>query len=389
LRVGIYDLYWSTLGGGEQVDGTIAQTLAADHDVTLLGPSPVDVARTRDRLGIDLAGCGYRRVVTEDDATEASADYDLFVNGTFMSRAVNRAPLGYYYVFFPQAPTTRVDRTRRRLYRVAADLLGAAPALPHALQGVRAGFERRVQRTEFLGSYRRFFADSQFAADWTRRLWGVEAEVLYPPVRPTVSPGDKRRLILGIGRFFDPSVGHSKKQLELVETFGRMHRAGALDGWELALVGGCDPANRDYALAVRRAAVGLPVHVHINAPGELVERLLAEASLYWHSGGFGEDPVRHPDRFEHFGIAVVEAMAAGAVPIVFGAAGPGEIVASGRDGEHWHTLDELAAVTRALVADPARRSALAAAAVARSRDFDVERFRTDLRAIVAADAQLT
>ncbi len=45
LRVAVYDLYWSTLGGGEQVDGSIAQVLAADHDVTLLGPHPADVGR--------------------------------------------------------------------------------------------------------------------------------------------------------------------------------------------------------------------------------------------------------------------------------------------------------------------------------------------------------
>ncbi|MET0143582.1 MAG: hypothetical protein ABW328_02170 [Ilumatobacteraceae bacterium] len=45
LRVGVYDLYWSTLGGGEQVDGTIASVLAEDHEVTLLGPEPVDAER--------------------------------------------------------------------------------------------------------------------------------------------------------------------------------------------------------------------------------------------------------------------------------------------------------------------------------------------------------
>ena len=63
------------------------------------------------------------------------------------------------------------------------------------------------------------------------------------------------------------------------------------------------------------------------------------------------DAELHPERFEHFGIAVVEAMAAGAVPVVFAAAGPAEIVRHGVDGFHWKTLDELQSFTRQLMND--------------------------------------
>ena len=98
----------------------------------------------------------------------------------------------------------------------------------------------------------------------------MPTDVLYPPVRPSVRPGIKEPLILVLGRFFDPKFGHSKKQHELLETFRGLHRAGRLPGWRMAIVGGCDAANRDYALAVRRAARGLPVDVHVNAPGALV-----------------------------------------------------------------------------------------------------------------------
>ena len=63
LRVGIYNLYWHTYGGGEQVTGAIAAQLARHHDVTLLGPHPVDHSTTLARLGVDLSGCSYERVV--------------------------------------------------------------------------------------------------------------------------------------------------------------------------------------------------------------------------------------------------------------------------------------------------------------------------------------
>lgn len=386
LNVAVYDLYWDTLGGGEQVDGTIAQVLAADHDVTLLGPTPPDVARTRERLGVDLGACAYRRVVDDRGASAASAEFDLFVNGTYLSTAINAAPLGYYYVHFPGQVRTRRDRLRSRAGVAGVKLLSLPPRLPHRLLEVRAAFDRRVDRLEFVPTYTRYLANSQFTAGWVERILDVPADLLYPPVRPSVRAGDKQPLILVLGRFFDPSFGHSKKQHELLATFADLHRSGRLAGWRMAIVGGCDAANREYALQVRRDAIGLPVDVHVNAPGELVEQLLGQASIYWHASGLGEDAERHPERFEHFGISVVEAMAAGAVPLVFGAAGPAEIVRPSIDGEHWSTLDELAAATVRLAHDDGARAALSAAAVARAADFSVDVFAARLRDLIAADA---
>jgi glycosyltransferase involved in cell wall biosynthesis len=385
LKVGVYDLYWSTLGGGEQVDGSIAQVLARDHDVTLLGPQVPDVDATMRRLGVDLSSCGYRRVVDDGEASDASGDFDVFVNGTYLSKAINHAPVGYYYVHFPgEVPTTR-DRLRSRAGVAGVKALSLAPRLPYRLTEVQAAFDRRVARVEFVPTYTRYLSNSQFTASWVERLWGRPSDVLYPPVRPSVRPGEKAPLILVLGRFFDPSFGHSKKQHELLDTFRELHRSGRLRGWRMAIVGGCDAANRDYALAVKRAARGLPVEVHVNAPGSVVERLLGEASLYWHGAGLGEDAQRHPERFEHFGISVVEAMAAGAVPLVFAAAGPAEIVQDSSNGCHWTGLDQLADLTVDLVADDARRRQLADAAVRRASDFSADAFANRLAGFVAVD----
>jgi glycosyltransferase involved in cell wall biosynthesis len=383
LRVGVYDLYWSTLGGGEQVDGTIASVLVRDHDVTLLGPDPVDVERTRERLGVDLTGCAHQVVRDDEEASEASGDFDLFVNGTYLSRAVNRARLGWYYVHFPQVPPTRWDRARHWAGVAGVRLLSSS-RLPARLTEVRAGFDRRVRREEFLPTYQRYLANSRFTADWVTRLWAVPSEVLYPPVRTTVGPGTKKPLILNVGRFFDPRFGHSKKQLDLVAAF----RGMGLAGWDLSLAGGCDAANRDYALAAKRIArEDDSVHVHINAPGALVEELFATASIYWHGGGYGEDLRRHPDRFEHFGITVLEAMAAGAVPLVYAAAGPAEIVRDGIDGFHWRDLDQLVAYTRRLAEQPDERVALAAAGRERVAEFSTERFASQVGSLVHQDVE--
>ena len=379
-RVAIYNLYWHTYGGGEQVSGALAEHLTKGHDVTLLGPVEVDPDASRQRLGVDLARCGFRVVTGDDEASEASADYDVFINGTYRSSALNRAPRSFYYVHFPEPPPSARDKFRHNLATAGSTVLRPMSKGPSALMGVKRGFERRRRDVSWAKSYTGFWSNSAYTARWTERLWHVKSDIVFPPVRPVVGAdwSAKRPSIASVGRFFDPSLGHCKKQRDLLHAFATMHADGrsAANGtqWKLSFVGGADGASRDYTLGVRRAAVGLPVDVHVNAPRHTVVEVLNGASIYWHGTGLGEDVDRHPERFEHFGIAVVEAMAAGAVPVVFGEAGPAEIVRHGVDGFHWRTLDELATHTHRLMTDTDLRRRMAEAAVTRAADFSLTRF---------------
>jgi glycosyltransferase involved in cell wall biosynthesis len=383
LKVAIYNLYWATYGGGEQVSGAIAETLSSHCDVTLLGPEEPNIEATRARLGVNLAGCSWRKVVDDLEASSVSADFDVFINGTYRSHTVNHASVGLYYVHFPEPPST----SRRKVVDVVARTgLGAmklTPRVPNRLESVRRGLQRRVIDQSWTKSYTKFLSNSQYTAGWVKKLWDADSEIVNPPVRTTVKPGAKVDLITSIGRFFDPTLGHSKKQHELLEAFSQMFSSrNGVGSWKLSFVGGADGASRDYALAMRRGAIGLPVSVNLNAPRDLVETTLATASIYWHGGGFGEDPELHPERFEHFGIAVVEAMAAGAVPVVFAAAGPAEIVRHAIDGFHWKTLGELQAYTRVLMNDESLRLKMSASAQERAAEFSVEVFSTRINALL-------
>jgi glycosyltransferase involved in cell wall biosynthesis len=178
-------------------------------------------------------------------------------------------------------------------------------------------------------------------------------------------------------------VGHSKKQLELVHAF-RIACQRGLQGWELHLVGGCKPEERGYVEDVRRAAVGLPVKFHVNASGDDVAELFGSARLFWHGSGIGEDIERAPGRLEHFGITVVEAMSAGAVPLVYAHGGPAAIVRAHRCGRLYSTIEELADSTIELVGAPAELDRLAAAAIEGAREYAFDRFAERTRELVAA-----
>jgi len=240
---------------------------------------------------------------------------------------------------------------------------------------------REPPSTDFIKSYGAVVSNSVFTQGWVRRYWDTESVVAYPPVTMQTR-GDKEPVILAVGRFFAAEAGHSKKQLEMVEAFRRLVERG-LEGWTLHLVGGCSEVDRPYLDLVTAAAEGLPIVLHVDAPGDELRDLYAKASIYWQATGLGEDPERDPDRLEHFGIATVEAMSAGAVPVVIGLAGQLEIVEHGRSGFHFISIDELVTLTEQVVGDADLRAELSVAAEARAHDFSVEAFAERFNAIVA------
>ncbi len=452
------------MGGGERHSCMLAQVLAErGHEVELVAHEDVGKDLLADQLGLNLAKVSLRIVPDrgERDMANLSADYELFVNASYMSRVKARAIHNVYLCYFPTpfdhdlggwrrwavrrlGPHVRGGRPgpsgwglgwfppeggRRRSWTWTsghAELLlpgggervlgldlgrpGAPGPVETVLRDERGLQVARLDRTlgvavsqlrmsgqrrslkelageklpwllrnpqdlSFLDHYQRVLANSEYTRTWIQRYWSVDSDVLFPPIRvQDLRPGRKERKILSLGRFLAPGTGHSKKQLELVEAFGKMVRRGRLAGWELHLVGGCESHQRGYLDKIRGAAEGLPVHVHANAPRPLVEELLARCSVFWHATGLGEDEERRPWVFEHFGITTVEAMAGGCVPVVIDKAGQREIVRHGVDGYRWSGLDELESYTRALARDVALRERLAASAVERARTFSEEAF---------------
>lgn len=253
---------------------------------------------------------------------------------------------------------------------------------PQLAGGQRVPFQTSSLDVEaspaFVDSYDLVLGNSRYTTEWIQHRWKREALVHYPPVVLRDFSPVKSKTILSLGRFFDESRGHSKQQLRLVRAFRKMVDQGLSD-WRLVLVGGCDKANREYALNVRREAVGYPIDVYLNADIEMLNEQLRTASIYWHATGFGVDLDTHPERAEHFGIAPVEAMSAGAIPVVYGLGGPREIVEAGSNGFTFTTEEELIARTRDLIglSDDDRTRMAGVASMSAGR-FSERRFADEL-----------
>jgi glycosyltransferase involved in cell wall biosynthesis len=220
--------------------------------------------------------------------------------------------------------------------------------------------------------FRSVVANSAYTARWIERRWGRPARVLHPPVFP-IPPGEKRPWIVAVGRF--AGGGRSKRQLEMVEVFRGLIERGLAD-WELHLIGmGQDP---ESVRRVVEAARELPVVIHLDASRQELEEICGAASVFWHFTGALEDPEEAPERMEHFGIATVEAMSAGAVPVVVARGGQPEIVEGG-SGLLWETFEECAEQTWRLCHDEPLRVRLCEAARCRAGDVAVPGFAARAR----------
>ncbi len=252
-------------------------------------------------------------------------------------------------------------------------------------------------RWQNLDSYDVVVVNSAFTAEHYRR--GLERlglmpkpVLVVPPPVPQMGPPERNRRsaspsrILNVGRF--APGGHCKRQDAMIEAF-RLLRKTVAAPLELHLAGavGADLAAREYLEGLVEAARDLPVVIHPNPSAAQIAGLYADATLYWHLTGVGQDIAARPELFEHFGIAIVEAMSAGVVPVALRGAGPSEIVTDGKDGALVKDAADLVRQSAALLADAKTLTRIGTAAARRAAEFKPDLFATRFSAAVAPDGR--
>ncbi|MGZ4437223.1 MAG: glycosyltransferase [Nocardioidaceae bacterium] len=176
MRAAVYNRHLATMGGGERYTGMLAAVLTQDFDeVDLVGHGEgVTLEALQQHLGIDLAGVRLRLVpdVGEEAVAELSADYDLFVNASYMSRVRSQARHGSYAVYFP----TPWDHDLTRLQKLLSRRIG-----PY-VRSVGTPFEYGHGWFPPAGGRRRSWS-------WT----GGDAEL-------RLGPGPAREMVVQVGR---------------------------------------------------------------------------------------------------------------------------------------------------------------------------------------------
>lgn len=319
-RIGIYNRYWNTRGGGEAHALFVAAYLARFDIVELMSDLDFDLVTLGSYFNVDVSR--FRKRLLPSTLTEAvTAEYDVFVNSTYMDETPSAAKHSFFIVSFPSKDPSEA----------------------------------------FKRSYV-FLTNSGYTRRWTERLWGAKLarmSMLEPVVaKALVSPRTaKRKVILSVGRFFRD--GHSKNQLQIVRAFKALEPRG----WTLKLAGSV--GHQSYFDEVEAEAAGARIELFPDTSLACLRDLYAESAIYVHASGLGQSQDEKPENFEHFGMTVAEACANGCFPIVFDCAGPSEIIGQLGFGSTFGSEETLISALGEAVANegsPCRAEAIRAAA---------------------------
>ena len=219
-------------------------------------------------------------------------------------------------------------------------------------------------------SYKQVWANSMFTEKWISRWWGIDSIVVYPPVETKTQKSTSllENKILSVGRFMSTKHHHSKNQLQLVRALKRINRIQ--EKYSLTLIGGLSKSEEKYFRKVVKDSANHPVEILPNATSSQLADSITNATFYWHAAGLGQ-PSRKPQNFEHFGIAPIEAMAAGLIPLVYEKGGPAEVL---RDFPEliYSNIRELVSKTKSL--DPGQISDLSQKMISLSHNYDTKVF---------------
>lgn len=360
MKIGIYNCYWNTYGGGEKHMGGMAQYLSRYGMVDLIGIRSFSIEKLEKQLNLKLGHC--KAVIVSGDSDheveELSSDYDLWINGTFQSSAISNAKRSILFVMFPFLGKPVLDMIWKMFQRQQPGWI----------------LKLLWEKYGFWNNYDAILANSAYTQYWIKQWWGAECNILEPYIDHQVNSSleDKQNIILSVGRFF--VGGHSKKQDVTIRAFKELYDSGACPGWEYHLCGGThdDPTNQAYLNDIINSAKGYPIYIHPDIDRTDLGSLYYKASIFWHASGYGVNGLKYPDQLEHFGITTVEAMDTACVPIVCAKGGQKLIVQHGSNGYLWQTLEELRYYTSKIMdnQDTAKKLRIQALKTASSYSYD-------------------
>lgn len=355
MRALVYDPYLDTMGGGERYVLTFSLALIkAGYSVTLAWKDNVIIAEAARRFDLDISSIKI----------DPQAYQDLSLSAGLLARY--RRTHDYDLVFWVSDGSLPYLFGKKNYlhFQVPFKKIGGNP-INNLLKTVQIN---------------RFIFNSDFTARVIReQLPFCSSVVLYPPIDVDgFIPGKKENIILSVARFDSPS--HAKRQDILVRCFKKVYEKSK--DYRLILAGAVKgDGGKDYLSVLTKAAGKLPVEFAPNPDFNELKKHYAKAKIFWHAAGHDIDEIKEPEKVEHFGITTVEAMAAGAIPVVIDRGGQREIISSDT-GYLCDSTEEIISSTLSLINSPEKLKIMSGKAIERSKYFSVKIFEEKIISIV-------
>lgn len=341
MKAAIVNPYLDTMGGGERYSLSFALALLSKgYEVEVEWKDSSIKGKLEKRFGMDLSNLNFVENVKRGDG------YDVCFWVSDGSIPILRARKNFLHF---QVPFTDVN---------GSSLLN---------------------KMKFF-KVNKIICNSFFTKEIIDKEYGVDSVVIYPPVDvEKIKSKRKENMILFVGRF--SQLKQAKNQDVLIKAFKKFHDAGNAD-WKLVLAGGVEVGVGDYVEKLEKMIGDYPVKIVKSPDFNTIKYLFGHARFYWSAVGFGADEKKEPEKVEHFGISLVEAMAGGAVPVVYNAGGYKEIVSDGETGFFFKKVGDLVKITKKMVKEKGKLRDISKRAKEASKVYEYERFVGEITSFI-------
>lgn len=362
--VGIYTPFLLSPGGGERYILTIASILSQEKNVILITPDICSRARLRQLEKLLDLHLGKIILSTYDENKNKNFDFFISMGNSVIPDVPAIGNRSFYHCQFP------FSTSQSHIKRNLNNLNGYLGYIVNSYY-TRSNLQKSIKQY---------------------KLPEKKINILYPACNTYPSRSVKNMInikILSVGRFF--SEGHCKNYHLLVPAFRKLfYKLGSPDWLELHLAGAVypEPSGVSYFGRIKDLSNGIPVFLHPNVDQEKLKSLYSSSIIYWHGAGLGINPDLFPEKMEHFGISIIEAMSNGCIPIAYEIGGPSEIINDKINGILYSSETDLIQKTFDLIMDYQMRERISKSAYQRAGDFSIDMFKENVFKLVSSELPL-
>ena len=228
---------------------------------------------------------------------------------------------------------------------------------------------------------KKIICNSLFTKKIIDKEYNVNSVVLYPPVDTNIfKPKRKEDTICYVGRFSD--LVQNKGHEYLIKAFKKLVKDNKFLNWKLILAGGVEVGVGNYLDNLKKIAKGHNIEFVESPEINNILDIYGKSKFFWSAAGYGVDEEKNPEKLEHFGITLIEAMSAGAIPIVYNGGGYSEIIEDGKNGFLWDNLDGLIKFSKQVVNKSLELRRMSKNTQERSGMYSYEKFRKTITEII-------